>query len=150
MKKLIVLFAFVLLSFNFQSCIGLAAGVINRQIINSDKDEVIENRLTILQPIALSEEQKEETRVIFSEEITKLKENARKEKTKEISNKASAFTFVYEDYKSQVRFEKLLDKKQLLKYRGMILTGDVHGTNEKGMLKLKKKLKRKGYKVDFN
>ncbi|MDP2687553.1 MAG: hypothetical protein Q8O62_10040 [Aequorivita sp.] len=149
MKRLLLVLMLAVVAVSLQSCGGLAAGIINRQIIESDKAETIEKRITKYAPLALSEEQKSETRLIYDEEITNLKENARKEKTKEISNKSSLNTFAYETYKSQVRFEKILDKAQLLQYRQMVLNHDVPGLNEKQAMKMKKNLKRKGYDVNF-
>ena len=102
-----------------------------------------------MKPLTLTEGQKNVAETIFIEEIIALKENARKEKTKEISNKASLNTFAFETYKAQEQFEKILNKEQLVLYRELIVKREVPGNTEKQQIKLAKKLKKKGYDLNF-
>tara|TARA_R110002012_G_scaffold320805_1_gene545698 strand:+ start:25609 stop:26049 length:441 start_codon:yes stop_codon:yes gene_type:complete len=126
-----------------QSCGGLLAGVVNRQIINTDTTEYVDDEMKSFEKYNPTDAQREKYREIQHEYITDLKENARKEKTKEISNSASINVFYWIDYKKEAKVVELLDKDQLRKYRS-----EGGGESEKDFLKHRKRVKKMGYNVD--
>lgn len=144
MKKIILLLAIVLFT---QSCGSLAAGVINRAIIDTDRDELITNSLKGIEKLNLNEEQSKLTTSIYTESTDYIIENAKKEKRKEISNKTSLINVQYSMFKRQTKLEKILTKEQLLHYHQLISENKISGSNEVEMRKLKNKFKKRGYDV---
>ena len=127
----------------FQSCGGVVAGMANRQIINEDTTEYVETKMQGFEQYDPTEAQKVEMRKIQLEYITELKENARKEKTGEVSNSASLKVMDWLSYKKEAQIIALLNKDQLRKFR---LEGG--GASEREHLKHRKRVAKMGYNVD--
>lgn len=150
MKRLVFLLLMMLpVAFLNTGCKGMVAGVVNTTLINKEPDQWVTGKLAKVAPLNLNEEQKEQAAKIYLDEITALKENARKAKTGEIKNKASIHTVKYELWKSQTLFERILDKDQLIAYRQGILDKKMDGVHEKALKKEAKKLKKKGFNTNI-
>lgn len=142
MKKLFLLFAFVAV---LTSCGGVAAGIINRGYINENSEKYVAVKVAERTQLQLTEEQVKMSEDIYFEEITDLKANAHREKTKEISNKASLNNIRYYWFRSESKFQNILTPSQLSSY----LKNDSSAWDEKDMAKEYKLLKKMGYDVDF-
>ena len=140
MKKLITL---IILTLIVQSCGSVAAGIINRTYLEEDNETYVATELAHLTLLKLNEDQKNTIGKIFQDEIVYLKENAHREKIKEISNSASLNNIRYQWYKRQIEIEQVLTPDQVREYR----TSKFDSYNDKDMAKEKAKLKKLGYKV---
>lgn len=148
MKNVLKISAFLFVAaMLFQSCGGIAAGMVNRSVINEDSEQYAEVKLAKMKPLQLTTEQEKELRVVFIDEITELKENARKEKSNEISNKGSLNGLRYSWYKAEKRIGDILTKEQEEEYRTNKKYEEAWSFKE--MEKQRKKLINMGYSVNF-
>ena len=149
MRKIILVCVLLAVSYLNTGCKGMVAGIVNTTFINKPSEDWVNGKLKKVSPLNLNEEQKAQAEKIYLDEITALKENARKAKTGEIKNKASIYTIEYETWKSQILFEKILDKEQLIAYRQGVLNKKMDGIHEKALKKVGKKLKKKGFNTNL-
>lgn len=149
MKKILLLVVLLAASYTNTGCKGMVAGFVNSSFINAPAEDWVNGKLRKVSPLNLTEEQKAKAGEIYLNEITALKENARKAKTGEIKNKASIHTIKYETWKSQTLFERILDKDQLIAYRQGVLNKKMDGIHEKALKKEAKKLKKKGFNTNI-
>lgn len=141
-KKNILFFVLVVVATGLQSCGGLAAGIINREVIEKNPEQYVAQRVAKLKPLDLDPSQMEKAESIYLEEITNLKENAHKEKTKEISNKASLNNLKYHVYIAELGIHKILTPEQLSEYQN----NDIYnGLTDEEMRKARKHLLKKGF-----
>ena len=127
-----------------QSCGGFVAGLANKEIIAKDAETYANTETAKLTALELSDEQKVSIYEIYLNQITELKENARREKTKEISNKASLNNLRYIWYKTQLEVESELTEAQVKEFR----EGRYPSYDTESMEKERKKLRKMGYDVE--
>jgi hypothetical protein len=125
------------------------SGMLNDKLISTNNEEYVNKNLKNVESLKLTEEQKKQTIAIYKNEIEILKKNAENEKAGKLKNSVSGMMYVYERWKSQISFEKLLNKEQLIQFRSSILNGTINGNDEKQMANLKKEFDKQGYKTDF-
>jgi hypothetical protein len=147
MKKF--LFITVLFTTFLFSCMSTMSGMLNDKLISTNNEEYVNKNLKNVESLKLTEEQKKQTIAIYKNEIEILKKNAENEKAGKLKNSVSGMMYVYERWKSQISFEKLLNKEQLIQFRSSILNGTINGNDEKQMANLKKEFDKQGYKTDF-
>ncbi|MGB1307922.1 MAG: hypothetical protein ACPG6B_03360 [Oceanihabitans sp.] len=120
------------------------ASIHNQEIIDQTEKQYINNELRRVSHLSLLDEQLFKIKKVFSETYIEKRENAHKEKSKEISNKASLNNLKYIMYKNQVKFERILSKEQLITSRK-----SDYGLNGDQLEKLKKDVLKMGYKINF-
>lgn len=147
MKK--ILFISAIFSLLLFSCMSTMAGMLNSKLIETNSDEYVSKKLKNVESLNLNEQQKKQSIAIYTNEIEALKKNAEKEKKGELNNSMSGKLYVYEIWKSQIEFEKILDKDQLIKFKEGIYNGKIEGNDEKQMAELKKYFNKIGLKTDL-
>ncbi|WP_452231038.1 MULTISPECIES: hypothetical protein [unclassified Lacinutrix] len=132
------------ISLNFQSCMSTVAGILNQEIIDQTEDNYVNNEIKRIAQLNLSEDQLLKANKVFSEAYTEKRDNAHREKSKEISKKASFNNLKYIIYKNQVKFERILNKEQLIASRQ-----SNYGLNADQLKKLKNDVSKMGYSLSF-
>ncbi|OAB79726.1 hypothetical protein [Cochleicola gelatinilyticus] len=141
MKHIYTIIAFTLV---LQSCGGIAAGMANRIYIDTPNDKYVAKKINELKPLFLTEEQTQQAESLYLEEIEDLKENAYREKKKEISNSGSLDFIQYRWLKSELLLRNLLTERQLEVY---IAPTGMSNYSEKRINRERKKLEKMGYEV---
>ena len=116
----------------------------NTELLDMDADSYVSQELSRVKSLDLDSSQLESAKVVFSSSYDLMRENAVKQKSKQIGKKAGANNLMYYSVKKQIDFEKILTKDQLQQYR-LFPMGVL---NDKQLAKHKKDLMKMGYSFE--
>lgn len=142
--KFLRVIALIILALNLNSCLSTLASVHNTYLLDTTESEYINEQMYSLRTIQLTDEQEASVREIFGETYAELKENAHKEKIKEIKNKTSLNNLVYINYKKQMRVEKILTEEQIKSTRK-----NGFGQDGEALANIEERLDKQGYELNI-